>query len=285
MNYMNHYEEINQLILKGKAIPTPIPHIRFSLILASMILVLIYLITENLNKTFGLIKIIYVILLLYFFIGIHILSVKSGILGMYLGLCIMSLSYFYQKNQLKKLIWIIPLLCGILISMIYFVPSLQLKYYHLLWQIGEWSRGKYRLYSDIERWQSIQFGWDIIRDHPILGSGIGDMKSATQSIYLEKINSTDIKYPHNQFVFTWAFTGLLGLISLCSLLYYSLVHKFKQSHFLSTALLGMIWFSLLVEHGFETELGICLFFWILLISWNLNRFNMVKNNEVIITEV
>ncbi|MEO6189264.1 MAG: O-antigen ligase family protein [Saprospiraceae bacterium] len=274
LHYFQNYEEINLSILKGKAIPTPISHIRFSLIIACNILILAYFLLEKKVYKFSWEKWVYLFLCAYFFIGIHILAVKSGILGMYLGLFIMISLYFFKNKKMSYFLWFLPLIMGMLPLMIYLVPSLQLKYYHLLWQIGEWSRGKFRWYSDIERWQSIQFGWELIKENPLFGTGIGDIQDSMSKIYLSQLNSTDVKLPHNQFIFSWASSGIISLLILLKLLYQSLIKGFFINNILGTSLMVITWSSMLVENGLETEMGIGLFFWVFIISWLLNSRNL-----------
>lgn len=269
-HYYLHFEEVNLSILKGKPLLTPIAHIRFSLILAGDILILLYFILTKkiIHSSFE--KWAYIFLFIYFLIGIHILSVKSGLLGLYLGIFIMLLVYFSKKNQLKKLWWVVPGMISLLAFMIIFVPSLQNKYYYLLWQIGEWSRGKFHLYSDIERWQSIEFGMDIIKKHPILGTGIGDFKTAMSEVYERKIHSTEIKFPHNQFVFTWASCGIPALLVLIRLFYFSQIKGFFHRNMLSISYASLIWFSMMFEHSLETSVGVALFLWMMVLQWELS---------------
>ncbi|MFN8280257.1 MAG: O-antigen ligase family protein [Saprospiraceae bacterium] len=266
VRYYADFEVINHNILKGKPIPTPISHIRFSLILAGDLLVLIFLFLERRWTKYRWEAWLYAALMIYFFIGLHILSVKSGLAGFYLGLIALAVIYLFSHKKLHWLYWIMPSLFGLFFFMVFLTPSLYNKYLHFIWQMGEWTRGKYHWYSDIERWQSISFGWEIITRHPLFGTGIGDLPGAMASVYQEKIQSTEVKYPHNQFVFTWAAAGLPALFSLMMMMYHSLLKNFFQRNILTAALGVMIWFSLMVEHGLETAAGIGIFQWMLVLQ-------------------
>lgn len=279
LKYYMNYEATYLNILKGKPISTPVSHIRFSLMLAMYIMVLIYFIIKKRIVLFSSEIWLYIILLLYFIVGIHILSVKSGLLGLYFGVFMMSFQYLRELNRLKVLWFVAPGFLLLLILMIIIVPSLNAKFYHILWQIGEYSRGQYRYFSDLERLQSIQFGIKLIGMNPILGTGIGDVINETQKIYSDYLNTSEIKYAHNQFVFSWAYCGLACFLSLVYLLYISFIKKFRFKNILSLGLMSLIWISLLVEYGFGTQIGVCLCVFTFILSYYFDKLEPAISNE------
>lgn len=68
-------------------------------------------------------------------------------------------------------------------------------------------------------------GIEMIKQNPILGSGMGDLYQMTKETYLECFGMDHGKLPHNQFLFSWAFTGLAGMMSLLGLVYYTVFQK------------------------------------------------------------
>ncbi|NOT35926.1 MAG: O-antigen ligase family protein [Saprospiraceae bacterium] len=278
-NYYSHFEEFNNLLLQGKSMQTPVSHIRFSLIISLNIMILMYFILQRKILIHRLELWLYIFLIIYLILGLHILSVKSGIAGFYLGAGIILILYFIRTQKIKWIWIIIPsgviLLCG----MIYWVPSLNAKFYHLLWQLGQYSRGEYRWFSDLERFQSIEFGIKMIQQNPILGTGIGDIYSSTQKIYSAYLNTTDIRLPHNQFVFSWAFCGIPNFVSLCMICYYSFTRSFASKNILSLGAISMIWFSLMVEYGLGTQIGLCLCVFVLLITDSLYKLEGSHPND------
>ncbi len=149
----------------------------------------------------------------------------------------------------------------------YFLPSLQNKFNYTLWQIGEWQRGKWLHYSDIERWVSILMGIEIIKHYPVLGSGMGDMYQITKETYLECLNHNEPKLPHNQFIFTWAFTGLAGLFSLLGMIYYSVFQKKWYTEPFVMAIQIILLSSFLFEYTLGTQIGCSLYVFFTLICW------------------
>lgn len=70
----------------------------------------------------------------------------------------------------------------------------------------------------LEMWQA---AWDMFKDRPILGSGIGDSYQEFLQAEAEKGNyhtaTTQFDQPHNEYMMTLATRGLIGLISLLAL--------------------------------------------------------------------
>ena len=208
---------------------------------------------------------------IYFFIFIHLISVKTGIAGMYLALC-----YYLVAEFKKQKIWhtLIPALGMILLIVLafIFIPSLQNKFYYSIWQLGEWSRGKWILYSDLERLVSWQMGWELIKHDPFFGSGIGDLYQATKNTYLECYGFEQGKLPHNQFIFSWAFTGVFGLISLLGIIFYSVFQKSWRKNDLIMSIQVVLIFSFLFEYTLGTQMGCGMFVFISLASWAWMQF-------------
>ncbi|MBK9270484.1 MAG: O-antigen ligase family protein [Saprospiraceae bacterium] len=254
--YFSNFEEYNLSLLKGKAIPTPISHIRFSLMMALCALLLFKSFFDQSSffhpwlDRMG---------FLYFFYLIHALSVKSGMVALYLALLSFVAIWCFRRKLWKKgLLFLIALfLIGLLAF--YISPSLQNKYYYTIWQIGEMYRGKWLFYSDLERLKSIQAGWEMIKENPVLGSGAGDRMQATRETYMRIYNHQDIKLPHNQFLFSWAFYGVFNFVVLLLLMYFSLLrtNSWKTEYIPSMQII--VWSSMLYEHSLNTQVGIALF--------------------------
>lgn len=279
LNYFEHYKEYNLSLLKGKSIVNVVSHIRFSMLLTiNSIICLHYFFTKRLH-TYKFEKYIAIGFFLYFFLFIHLLSVKTGILSLYLALLVYTGMFFFSRKLIKQGWLFIGSIIGLVFLSFLFIPSLQNKFYYTIWQIGEWQRGKWLLYSDLERLVSWQIGIEMIKHHPVFGSGIGDLYQMTKETYLECYNMETGKLPHNQFLFSWAFTGLPGLISLSALLYYSIFQKSWWKHPLIIAIQCILVFSLLFEYTLETQVGCNLYLYFTLMSWIYIRVEHESNNE------
>ncbi|MGB3083224.1 MAG: O-antigen ligase family protein, partial [Saprospiraceae bacterium] len=267
VDYFQHFKEYNLALLKGKTIVNHISHIRFSMMIAMNTILCLHLYLTNSLQQFKYEKLVSLLLFLYFFIFNHIISVKTGILGMYLALFVYICLYFYYQKSYKKGF---TLLAGILVLIILSftcIPSLQNKFYYTIWQIGEWQRGKWLLYSDLERFVSWQMGIEMIKQNPILGSGMGDLYQMTKETYLECFGMDHGKLPHNQFLFSWAFTGLAGMMSLLGLVYYTVFQKSWWKEPLIIGIQMILLFSFLFEYTLETQVGCNLYVYFTLMSW------------------
>jgi len=263
IRYFLHYDEYNLLLLRGKAIPTPISHIRFSLIMAMAAFLLFKsFLDKNYILNFWWDKIGF----FYFFYVIHALSVKSGLLAFYLALISFILIWCYRRQLWKKALLIILSMIILVIVALSLSPSLQNKYYYTIWQIGELYRGKWLYYSDLERLKSIQAGWQMVKEHPILGTGAGDINESTKINYQKVFNHQDIRFPHNQFIFSWAYYGILNVLVLVFLMALSLFDPKAWQKEWIPALQIIVWSSMLYEHTLNTQIGIALFLFVYLIE-------------------
>ena len=274
-NYLNHYSEMNLALLKGIPIETPISHVRFSLIIACAILLLVDRLLSKTSIKYSATDIFIIFLILFFFVLIHVLSVKSGILGLYIGIIVYLLVFAFKRKKYSILVIGLGLTIAVVGILFYLSPSIQNKYYYTIWQIGEFSRGKWLYYSDLERLKSIEMGWEMIKLHPILGSGIGDMHSVTEKTYLEHLNHRLIKYPHNQFIYSWAFCGIFSILSLVGIFWASFIRRGSFRIEISVAALAVIWSSFLYEHTLASQAGISLFLTISLLAWSRQKSNTI----------
>ena len=257
-DYIFNGDKVNQIIMKGGAITTPISHIRYSLIVACVIIILLDWIIKKSIVKYEYEKWVYILLFLYFFGFIHLLSVKSGIVGLYLGLFLYFSAFLLYKNKFYLWIVMVILLIGTMYAAYELIPSFKSKIAYSLWQYSEWKKGKWLFYSDIERWVSIQIGWEIITKYPLLGTGIGDLDQLVKETYYECLNHKDVKFPHNQFIFSWASCGILGLLSILGLVYLGFQKKYWKFP-LVLGLQGILLSSFLWEMTLQTQMGVCIY--------------------------
>ncbi|HEX5625606.1 MAG TPA: O-antigen ligase family protein [Saprospiraceae bacterium] len=280
-DYFLHYERYHLLLLKGKTIVTHISHIHFSMLIA-MHAVLCLHVLLNPREFPGIAwRRVAGFLFAFFFFFNHLISVKTGLLGMYLGLGIYGVVHFTQVKAPRKAWLLVVALAGMAALAFAALPSLQNKFYYSLWQIGEWQRGKWQDYSDLERLVSWQIGIELIRHDWLLGSGIGDLYQATKESYQECFGIPDGKLPHNQFLFNWAFTGLPGLLALLGLIYHTAMQRRWLRHPLVCGIQMILLFSFLFEYMLETQIGCSLYVYYTLFCWMYIRMQEEKEIEAI----
>ncbi|HRI00695.1 MAG TPA: O-antigen ligase family protein [Saprospiraceae bacterium] len=259
LQYLQHPEFYQLEILQGRAIPTPVHHIRFTLLIACSCLLIIDYLYRTQKEYLFIEKIIHFVLLIGFVISLHIFSVKSGLIALYLGVLVY---FFIEFRKRKKLHYIgIPIIIILLMLSVSFfwIPAFQNKVWYLLWQYGEWRRGNWIQYSDLERLVTMQIGWEVIKDNLIMGTGLGDLKQEMIETYLRCYNQSEYKFPHNQFLFAWAAFGLIGLGSTINLMFQTFLHRRNRSNSVVMSLQSILWFSCMVESTFQSQIGVCMF--------------------------
>lgn len=93
--------------------------------------------------------------------------------------------------------------------------------------------------------------------------------------YLEHLNHRLIKYPHNQFIYSWAFCGIFSVLSLAGIFWASFIRRGSFRIEISVAALAVIWSSFLYEHTLASQAGISLFLTISLLAWSRQKSNTI----------
>ena len=265
VNYLANLEQLTQAIRTGKSIPMPINHIRFSLMMSfATLLALHFAIKKYCVRYTWESKLNYAIAA-FLFIAAHILSVRTGIVTLYLGL----LFYvFYLIISLKKYKFGIVIMTALLsVPMLaYFaIPSFNNKIDYMVWDWKQAEKGNIAENSDAGRLSSLYVGWAVAKSHFPLGTGPSNLKLAMAEKYQEiypNIQEKNRKMPHNQFLWTLAELGLLGSIALIIMFGYQIFSSSILKNPMFFILLLLIGASLMVEATLETQLGItfyCIF--------------------------
>ena len=269
INYGLNFDEINSLISRGKPMPVPRNHIRFSILMSVAIIGGIYLIFSKFyfksQKEKKWIKGISAFLFLF----IHILSVKTGIVCLYVALGILSLRYIYtSKKYLTGLLGIMGLISIPLIAF-FTIPSFQQKITYTHYDLKQHLAGNGGQYADSGRIISLKVGWEIFSESPILGAGVGNLKRKVIQKYKTKYpNYPESLLPHNQFIYTLAATGIFGFSLFLVAIFFPLFYKknYRNPFFLGCYCLFFTAF--LLEHTIENAVGVGTFSFFLLLMLN-----------------
>lgn len=277
INYVTHFEEIIQSIHKGKAVPTPINHIRYSLMIAFAILCGALLWWKNFYLKYKWERHLILVLTSFLLVVIHILSVRSGLLVLYLTLGILSLRFVFDTRRYflgSAMIGAIILAPLIAYQV---VPSLQSKINYMQYDFEQYMNGNIKNFSDAERFISIEAGIKIGNKNPVIGVGAGDLKMALAEYYKNEFpNVSHPKMPHNQLVSVYAGTGLLGLIIFLFAFFYPLWYKrnFRDPFLLSICLI--VFCSFFVENTLENAIGVAFYTLFLMIGLNISSPSIIR---------
>ncbi len=245
INYAMNFEAITYAIGSGHTIPTPTHHTRYSVMIAIAVLatIVINISDWGIGNWTKKITISAGILL---FIFLHVLAIRSGLLALYVGTFMLGVLYLIKEKKIILLSLFMLGLFAIPFIAYHTFTSFYNKVHYTMYDLKMNKEGKGENYSDSERLLSIKTGLDLIKEHPVLGTGIGDLEDTVKKIYLNDYKKTIVKLPHNQFVFSATGMGVaLGLIYLFCFflpLLYRGNYKdlFSLSFFVALALLCMV---------------------------------------------
>ncbi len=151
-----------------------------------------------------------IFLLIYFAIYFHVLAAKTGLLGFYLVSFIALLKYGKRKYVLPGGI---ALLCIPLIAWA-LIPSFRNRVKFVIWDYQNYSRGNYTEgLSDAPRILSFKAGADIVKKHPLIGTGAGDVLHDTEEWYAanaDYLKPYERLLPSNEILCYASAAGILG---------------------------------------------------------------------------
>ena len=269
VNYFLNFEAITKTILSGKVIPTPMHHIRYSLVLAFSVLAGMLLWWKKFYLKYSWEPRVIGGITIFLFYFIHVLSVRSGLFVLYLSIAFLSVRYIYTTRKYK--IGIATIFGLILLPIIAYhtIESFQAKVDYAKRDFEMYTLGQGKDYSDAERIISYEAGIKIGNKNPLFGVGAGDLKKEVANYYDENgVDTSGNKMPHNQLISTYAGTGLFGLIIFCLAFFYPLWYENNYRGELFSSFHLIVFFSFMVENTIETSIGVAFYSFFLLIGLN-----------------
>ena len=259
INYFSNFEYFTQQISMGKPIPTPLNHIRFSLMVAFTGVTSIFFTIKNQTRFTSFDKYIFLFTSIFQFALLHILAVRSGLLSYYIALFFL---FIYFSVNLKKW-WLLPLVIVFISATPYLayqnIESFKNKVDYMVYDLNELKNGNVGHNSDARRIRAVQIASELIKEKPILGYGIGSVNKTMQNYYatyMPEVSLENQKIPHNQFVFTLLELGIIGLLILVLVLLVPLSVTLWFKNPLFICLWIIIVSSCMVENTFESQLGL-----------------------------
>ncbi len=258
INYGMHFEEYSEIYKTGKTIPTPILHIRYSYFMSLALLLGLVLYLDR-SRLMAWMKKLLPFMLIFLFIFLHVLAVRSGLLAFYAGLFVFALISGRHYLRPRYMIGIGMSLILILLLAIRFIPSLKNKWQYTQHDIDMFfnDTGSY-LYSDNLRLISIKHGLDLVESNPMIGVGIGDIEKEMQTLY--KYYNPEIPpelqaLPINQIIFALTAFGLVGGILYFIFLFYPLAYPNQWNDPKLLMIYGATFGSFMGDASIELQLG------------------------------
>jgi len=108
-----------------------------------------------------------------------------------------------------------------------------------------------------------KMGLRLIKDNPLMGVGAGDFMNELTVYFRNQypdIDSSKIRYPHNQFLSVYGRCGLVGILLFTVLLYRLFIYSRKDKYFnLRRAFVIIVCCSFLIEDTLDNQAGITFF--------------------------
>lgn len=256
LNYAMHYDEVTESYLRSQVMPTLINHVRYSIIIAMGTYVSYYLYKQQYR--FGVITpMVFLMIAVAFFVFLHVYSVRSGLVAVY-GMATAELIVFVVHTRKYKLAAIAAgTMLSLMVAAVWFIPTLHNKWVNTVADMNTYIDKGYPNHNSLTtRFISYQAAWTIFAEHPLVGCGIGDIKDQSDLYFKQHYPEVETPIlPHNQFLFSLAATGIIGLLLFCITFYFPLFYQKGWRNRLLLMQYVILTLSFITEPMLETQLG------------------------------
>lgn len=202
----------------------------------------------------------------HFYMMVILLSSRMELLVL-LIVSFLGLGYFDGKVAKRWMLAIFKMLvlASITVTLLGLFPVNKARYVEMVDIEKDYTETKWGGRSiRIHKWLNTL---ELIKEQPFLGTGAGDMQSELMKTYKKNdfLIAFDLNFnPHNQYLQTWASSGLVGLILLLGILLLSLIYSIDSKNALYIALVLILALSMLTESMLQRQKGLVFFSFFLL---------------------
>lgn len=264
LNYLSNYSFFNKELEAGRPIPTPIHHIRFSLLIAFTILVGTWLFFKKIIFKYVWERWLILCLTLFLFVFLHILSVRSGIAVVYMTVFILSILYIIKTKKIVLGTSVVLMLVAVPFIAYQLVPSFKSRISYAIYDFQNIRKGNLKNFSDGERIISYKAGLHIGSKSPWIGVGMGNLNRELQEFYKENHPTFTVKRPHNQLLFFFSAIGIIGTSLFLLAFFFPLFYNSNYKDELILAFHIIIFLSFMVENTVGTAIGTAYYLFFLL---------------------
>ncbi len=264
--------EIIERYKQGQVLPTPVMHIRFSLMVAFCVGIGWQLFRERFYARYTWEPYLTLAVAIFLSAYLHFLAVRSGLVALYAVLFFLLL----REIILQKRYWLggISITALIVIGWLalWNIPTLYNKLGYMRWSLELFQKGvNLEELSDSHRLGSILAGIDLSRQYFWTGVGVGDLRQMCDAYFTKHFPGLagNELMPHNQYIFVFAATGVLGFLYFIWATTYPLFYRRSFRWPLTVAFHLIVWSSFLTEHTIETQLGTAFYITFVLLSIRL----------------
>lgn len=269
--FVSNSNEILQGYLQAKVMPTPFDndHIRFSWLVVLVIILSLHTLMKGSSKT---ISTVLYILLGWLIIYLHLLAAKTGLLCLYTAALLFIIhKIFVAKNKIPGIMLTVAFFALPVIAYVN-MPSLHNRVQYILYDFSNYSKGVFIPgSSDGARVLSFKAGWQLLAQHPVIGVGFGDLKSAIeqwhQAYYPQSLPS-DRFLPLNEWLLYGAASGWMGIIAFTAGIFL-LLRTAWSSNIVSKILCLVLIIPLVTDDTLESQFGVVIFIFVLMVTRQL----------------
>ena len=199
-------------------------------------------------------------------LGIVLSASKSGLIS--IMLLMFGLIFVKIRRQKKVSSYLKYIVLGSLLiplTLFHFAPEYSKRFINVLNIFNHSPMKQNTNESTALRLVSWNASVEIIKSHPIMGVGLGDVRSELKQIY--KKEKQEVAYnkalnSHNQFLQTSVTLGMLGLLALLGILFFFISRFFIYQNITGIMLGFLVFINLMFESMLEAQAGIIfIFFW------------------------
>ncbi len=210
--YVQNFESANHGLSQGIPIPTNWNHISFATMGVFALLGGVQLLKEkfylkNPNERFLIGS-----LMVFLFIAIHVLSVRTAILSLYICLLFQFLELIFNQKRWKIGLLSLAILTTVPYIAYHTIPSLRHRIDYAIWDFGQYKQGDLIEKSDSERIISLKMGIAAFQQSPIFGVGYGDIMDDIGQQYKTAFPELKPREPHSFWLFLLVGTGIVGTL-------------------------------------------------------------------------
>ena len=266
-DYLSNYAEITDGLGRGRPVPTPVNHVRYSLMMAFSIIGGFALWFRNFYWKYNWEKWLIRGMTIFLFFFIHVLSVRSGILVLYISIFFLSLRLaFLQKKYLAGFVGVIALLLFPLIAY-NTIEGFKKKVDYTLWDWKQYFNDRELRSSDAGRVISLKVGMEVCKKNQWIGVGAGDVRKEVHQIYTSQYPDIQKrKMPHNQLISICAGTGIIGLLIFLFAFWFPLFYKKIKPDEVFITLHLILFASFFTENTIENSVGVGFYVFFLLLG-------------------
>lgn len=282
-NYLSNKDYFDILILQSKPLPIEfgygIYHIQFSIFLALATALGAYECIRAIKHKNKSIIVYFIALITAFnFVFIHILSARTGLISLYMALLILLISASSGMRSKYKF-GILTLLIIVPITMYFMSSSLRNRLTNTIIDMkvvmNSANPNDYSFAMRVEAWKNAT---ELIKEHPLLGVGIGDAEIELKNNFekaITKLEPKNRKNPHFQLLETAVQSGLISALLLLSLIIYTVASQWHKNP-LAVAFMLLLLIASCFESILERQASVVCFAAMIAYSMGFKNTDKVK---------